>query len=77
MSLIPKTVGELRTYLETFPDDLEIYAQNDTTSDPNATPSHFVAEYWRPDAEPAMLLLAVLSPFESRIAERLEKGLPL
>lgn len=57
--MIPKTVGELRRFLETFEDDLEVFVQGDVESDPNATPGHFNVEYYpEPESEPAMLLLA-------------------
>lgn len=59
MTMLPTTVGELRRFLETYPDDLEIFIQGNTVENPNATPDHFVVEYWGPPStKPAMLLLA-------------------
>lgn len=61
MTMLPKTVGELRRYLETYPDDLALFAQNNTEVDPNATPQHFVVEFWdSPDADPPLLLFAIV-----------------
>jgi hypothetical protein len=61
MAVLPKTVGELRKILETYPDELEIWVQADTEAHPNATPEHFVVEYYpEPYTEPQMLLLAGL-----------------
>ena len=59
MAMLPKTVGELRKFRETYPDDLPVYIQADTEAHPNATPERFVVEYWD-DPNPAnnMLLLA-------------------
>lgn len=65
MPIIPTTVGELRRNLETYPDDLEVFVQGDTERDPNATPQHFVVEYYpAPEAEPPLLLLAGI-PYNS------------
>ncbi len=46
MAFLPKTVGELRQFLETYPDELNIMVQGDTVENPNATPNRFVVEFW-------------------------------
>lgn len=61
MTMIPKTVGDLRYLLQTYSDDIEIYIQGDTESDPNAVPIRFAVEFYGvPDSDPPMLLLAGL-----------------
>lgn len=59
MTMYPQTVGELRKFLETYPDDLPIFAQSNTRFDPNAIPEPFVVEYWGSDPDRPFLLLAV------------------